>query len=239
MGRTTNRPWSQRYDRKSSDLLAIQQEVALAATRQILPQVDPKDSAPGVQASVTDLMMLAGNISRRPLSPETGTRWYRCTDRFSSSTPSPHSRTARLAKALLYKAGRGGASGPTGTEHRPESGGSPCGTGSPTLGAVSQGRQRRTAPCDRIEPQRRKRAVLLRRLSVDAERQEPRRARAPHRARELDPMSFDLHRHGGNDLCAERQHRRGREALDDHPGTLSRRWRLRAFPYSRYRGPTG
>ena len=60
-----------------------------------------------------------------------------------------------------------------------------------------------------------------------------------NRARELDPMSL-LHRQlVGIEPCGERQHRRGREALDDHPGTLSRHWPLRAFPHPRYRGPTG
>jgi hypothetical protein len=63
--------WSQHFDRKSSDLLAVQQEIALAAVKQILPQVDPNElPRPVVPASVTDLMLLARNYQQKAVSPE-------------------------------------------------------------------------------------------------------------------------------------------------------------------------
>ena len=98
--------WSQRYDRKSSDLLAIQQEVALAATRQILPQVDPKElPRPEYQASVTDLMMLARTYQQKAVSPEgLGQGGIAVPDRFSTSTPSPHSRTRASRRHCCIKA---------------------------------------------------------------------------------------------------------------------------------------
>ena len=96
--------WSQRYDRKSTDLLAIQQEVALAATRQILPQVDPKElPRPEYQASVTDLMMLARNYQQKAVSPEEWDKVVSLYQQVLELDPESALAHARLAQALLYQ----------------------------------------------------------------------------------------------------------------------------------------
>jgi TolB-like protein len=95
--------WSQRYDRKSSDLLAIQQEVALAAARQILPQVDPNELRPEYEASVTDLMMLARNYQQKAASPEDWDKVVSLYRQVLELDPESALAHARLAKALLYQ----------------------------------------------------------------------------------------------------------------------------------------
>ena len=52
--------WSQSYDRNARDMPAVQQEIAVAAAKQILPQIDPKEiPRPELSTSLTDLMLLA------------------------------------------------------------------------------------------------------------------------------------------------------------------------------------
>jgi TolB-like protein/Tfp pilus assembly protein PilF len=96
--------WSQRYDRRSSDLLAIQQEVALAASQQILPQVDPNELPhPEYQASVTDLMLLARNYQQKAASPEDWDKVVTLYRQVLELDPESALAHARLALALLYQ----------------------------------------------------------------------------------------------------------------------------------------
>ena len=102
--RTDAQLWSERYDRKSSDLLAVQQEIALAAVKQILPQVDPTElPRPAWQASVAELMLLARNYQQKAVSPEDWDRVVSMYQQAAEANPESALVHARLAQALLYQ----------------------------------------------------------------------------------------------------------------------------------------
>ena len=102
--RTDAQLWSESYDRKSSDLLAVQQEIALAAVKQILPQVDPTElPRPAWQASVTELMLLARNYQQKAVSPEDWDRVVSMYQQAAEANPESALVHARLAQALLYQ----------------------------------------------------------------------------------------------------------------------------------------
>lgn len=96
--------WSQSYDRDSASLLAVQQEIAVAAARAILPQLSAADlPGPRWQTSVNELMLLARHYQQAAGRPEDQDRAIALYRQVLERDPLSASAHARLGRALLLR----------------------------------------------------------------------------------------------------------------------------------------
>ena len=98
--------WSQSYDRNARDLLAVQQDIALAAAKQILPQVDAKQiPAPALRASVTGVtdLMLLRDYARNAVTPKDWDKPVSLYRQVLDVDPGSAPAHARLAQALFLQ----------------------------------------------------------------------------------------------------------------------------------------
>jgi TolB-like protein/Flp pilus assembly protein TadD len=101
---TDTQLWSESYDRNAHDTLGVQQEIAVAAAKQILPQIDPKEvPQPQWQPSVNDLMLLARNAAQNAVTPEDRDKAVALYQQVLTLDPKSAPAHARLARALLYQ----------------------------------------------------------------------------------------------------------------------------------------
>ena len=101
---TDTQLWSESYDRNAHDTLGVQQEIAVAAAKQILPQIDPKDvPQPQWQPSVNYLMLLARNAAQNAVTAEDKDKAVSLYKQVLSVDPESAPAHARLARALFYQ----------------------------------------------------------------------------------------------------------------------------------------
>jgi TolB-like protein/class 3 adenylate cyclase/Tfp pilus assembly protein PilF len=96
--------WSESYDRNPANLLAAQQDIALAAASQIQPQLTAADiPQPRWAPEVNDLMLLARTRQQNALRPAEQQPVIELYQRVLQADPTSATAHARLARALLMQ----------------------------------------------------------------------------------------------------------------------------------------